>query len=116
MSHPGETYPLRARITPWQLAIADGIVVLSEQIRREVIDLWHCPANRCWKMPHGSYTYGSQTAAVHPRGTRPLRMLFFGNIRPYKGLDRLLAALQLLKGTRPVLQTYHCWLGGPREL
>ena len=92
-----EVYPLRDRLTHRQLAVADGIVVLSEQVRREVIDHWGCPANRCWKMPHGSYTYGSQTAAVHPRGTRPLRMLFFGIIRPYKGLDRLLAATQLLR-------------------
>ena len=99
ISHPGETYPLRDQITLRHIAVADGIVVLSEQIRRQVIDRWHCPPERCWRMAHGAYTFGAQpvTAAAHPRGRRPLRLLFFGRISRYKGLDRLFGAMQLLR-------------------
>ena len=94
-----EAVTLRARVTPHQLAIADGVIVLSDQIMRQVIDVWHCPPGRCWKMPHGSYSYGSKpaTAAAHPRGARPMRLLLFGRIEPYKGLERLFAALQMLR-------------------
>ena len=94
-AHPDEAYPLRDRLTRLQLDIADGIVVLSEQIRGRVVA--RCPGHRCWKIPHPAYNYGPRTAAIHPRGTRPIRLLFFGRITPYKGLDRLFAALQLLR-------------------
>jgi glycosyltransferase involved in cell wall biosynthesis len=64
-----------------------------------VIERWHCPPERCWKMSHGAYVFGTQPvkAAVHPRGCRPLHLLFFGRISRYKGLDRLFAAMQLLR-------------------
>jgi glycosyltransferase involved in cell wall biosynthesis len=98
VSHPGENYPLRGLVPIWQVAIADGIIVLSDEIRRHEI-IGRCPVDRIWKMPHGTLSYGSQRpeAAVHPRGAHPLRLLFFGRINPYKGLDRLLAAMPLLR-------------------
>lgn len=99
ISHPGETYPLRDKMTFRHIAVADGIVVLSDQIRRQVIDRFYCPPERCWKMPLGALVFGTQplTAAVHPRGRRPLHLLFFGRISRYKGLDRLFGAMHLLR-------------------
>jgi glycosyltransferase involved in cell wall biosynthesis len=100
LAKPGEGYGLRNRVRFRQIAVVDGIVVVfSEQIKRQIIDRWNCPADRRWKMPHGSNTFGSQKAepAVHPRGMCPILVLLFELTTPYKGLDRLLAAMQLLR-------------------
>jgi glycosyltransferase involved in cell wall biosynthesis len=90
---------LRNRQADHQLSLTDAIVVLSDEIKRQVIEQWGYPTDRCWKTPHASYVFGSQRPelAVHPRGKRPIHLLFFGRITQYKGLHRLSAAVDLLR-------------------
>jgi glycosyltransferase involved in cell wall biosynthesis len=94
----GDVFPLRLQVVWRQIATADAVIVLSEHVKRLVIDQFGFPADRVWKMTHGAFAFGSRTVqpAVHPRGVRPVRLLFFGHIVAYKGLERLLSAMHLL--------------------
>jgi len=96
--HPGDDYPLRQRILCREIQQADGIVVLSEHVRQQAIEHFGFPADRIWKMHHGVFTFSNKSIqpAVHPRGNRPINLLFFGKILAYKGLDLLLRAHKLL--------------------
>lgn len=97
--HPGDEYPLRYTVLRRQIQAADALIVLSGHVRRQAIEAYGYPAERIWEMPHGAFGFGSDEvrAAVHPRGARPLRLLFFGRIVAYKGLDHLLRAQRLLR-------------------
>ena len=97
--HPGDEYPLRYAVLRRQIQAADALIVLSGHVRRQAIEAYGYPAERIWEMPHGAFGFGSGEVrpAVHPRGARPLRLLFFGRIVAYKGLDHLLRAQRLLR-------------------
>ncbi len=96
--HPGDEYPLRQFILRCQIQSTDGLIVLSDHVRRQVMTEFDYPAERIWKMPHGPFGFGTEAVvpARHPRGERDLSLLFFGRIVAYKGLDVLLRALKLL--------------------
>jgi glycosyltransferase involved in cell wall biosynthesis len=97
--HPGDEYPLRYAVLRRQIAAADAMIVLSDHVRRQAIEAYGYPAERIWQMPHAAFEFGSAEVrpAAHPRGARPLRLLFFGRIVGYKGLDHLLRAQRLLR-------------------
>jgi glycosyltransferase involved in cell wall biosynthesis len=92
--HPGDRYPLRQYVLRHQVRLTDGLIVLSDHVRQQAMEAFKYPADRIWMMQHGAFTFGSKQIrpAVHPRGERPVRLLFFGRIIAYKGLDRLLLA------------------------
>jgi beta-1,4-mannosyltransferase len=54
-------------------------------------------------IPHGLYPQGFEINLPHPDPTRqscqPLRLVYFGNISPYKGLDLLVLALEKLSSS-----------------
>ncbi len=97
--HPGDGYPLRYRVMCQQVRNTDALIVLSDHVRQQAIDVFDYPAERIWTMPHGAFKFGTGQArpAVHPRGSRPVRLLFFGRIVAYKGLDHLLRAMLTLR-------------------
>ena len=96
--HPGDEYPFRHLVLRRQIQNTDALIVLSEHVRQQAIEAFDYPADRIWKMQHAAFAFGRNTVhpAIHPRGSRPLRLLFFGRIIAYKGLDRLLLAVKLL--------------------
>ena len=102
--HPGDEYPFRNKIMQQQRACADGIITLSQYVKTQITTATRIPEDRVWLMPHGTFSYSRDAApAIHPRGVRPFRLLFFGRIVVYKGLERLLSAYQtLLAGGRRV--------------
>ncbi|HMK30791.1 MAG TPA: glycosyltransferase [Terriglobales bacterium] len=66
-------------------------------------------------VPHGVLSFGAAPTPV-PRGGK-LRLLFFGGIKPYKGLDVLLRAFAKLKQTHPAeLRIVGNCPEGPAEL
>lgn len=87
-------------LTRYFLAACDSFVVMSRQVEQELLALK--PNARYIFHPHPIYDhYGQKLEKLHARkmlGIRPdLKwMLFFGLIRPYKGLDLLLEAMQSL--------------------
>jgi glycosyltransferase involved in cell wall biosynthesis len=99
--HPGENYLLRNALMRRDVRQADAVITLTEAVRRQVLALCPIEAARCFVVPMGTFGYGGAQVHGHqPRPLpvgRPVRLLFFGRLRPYKGLDQLLAAHALLR-------------------
>jgi glycosyltransferase involved in cell wall biosynthesis len=91
--------------------VADALVVHSELSRRRLVEEYDVPASRLHHVPLG----GPGLFAPAPVAMRAARdqlalqqdatyLLFFGLIKPHKGLDVLLDALPLALGARPDLR------------
>lgn len=95
--HPGDEYPFREVLMRREIEAADALIVLSDHVRQEVQALYDFPGDRIWTVPHGAFTFGQDAPQARDlTGERPLRLLFFGRILPYKGLDHLLNAYRIL--------------------
>ncbi|MET0862467.1 MAG: glycosyltransferase [Microbacterium sp.] len=82
---------------------ADAIHIMSPQTPTVLKDICELPADRLVEIPHPSYVgvYGSPMSRVDARASFDLAddeptVLFLGQMRPYKGLGVLLAALSRL--------------------
>jgi glycosyltransferase involved in cell wall biosynthesis len=77
----------------------DGWVVHTEFSRRELVRRTGLPEDRVFVVPHGVLDYYRRLRGTARRETGPPdvpRILFFGLIKPYKGLDLLVEALARL--------------------
>jgi len=90
----------------WQPAIFRAIYGLSQSIvvhslhsRNELVEMLDVPEDRIHVIDHGNYLFFNSGGQPEPRQDEGLRILFFGYIRPYKGLSVLLEALALLKAS-----------------
>jgi glycosyltransferase involved in cell wall biosynthesis len=100
--HPGERNPLRMALMTREIARADTIITLSDHVRRQVIDFHGVPPHRIHVVPHGVFGENGMTDHRQAPAGRPFRLLFFGRILPYKGLDLLLDAYRLLRESADV--------------
>ena len=92
------------------LARADGIVALSAAGRKDLAALTDLPSDRIFHAPlghlndHPGVSLGVDQAAARQRlnidPSAPV-LLFFGEMRPIKGLDHLLRAMPLVLGEVP---------------
>lgn len=105
--HPGDDYPFRSRILAYEVAAADGLIVLSEHVAREAAVRYGFPRDRMWIVPHGSFSFGHTQSSPrrHPRH-RAVNILFLGRILDYKGLGLLIEAYRLLR-SRQIAVTLH---------
>ncbi len=94
--HPGDSYPFRRLAMRHEIAAADGVVVLTDHVRRQAMQRHGIAAERLWTIPHGSFDFGAQGLRKLPRDRHP-RLLFFGRILAYKGLGLLLEAYHELR-------------------
>ena len=78
---------------------ADSMIVHSEQEKREILAFHPRASVRKHLLPLFHY---APCPSAPEQGK--LRLLFFGFVRPYKGLDTLLRAIALLKGRDITLQ------------
>lgn len=93
LQHPGEQYPFSKPHLKLDLSMTDGIVVLSEHVGEIAVREMGYPRERIWRLRHPSMHFGK--ARAEPRelpGDRPIRLLFFGRLLEYKGLDILAEA------------------------
>jgi len=94
---PHEHRPGDRFLTRFALKRGDAFVVQSDQVERDLLSL--LPRARCRKVPHPVYEIFGKTipkAEARARLGIPVDkpvILFFGYIRPYKGLMTLLDAL-----------------------
>lgn len=77
--------------------LPQACVVHTERTRDELVRDWGVPAERIVVMEHGIEPVSGDQALPAPR-SGPLRLLFFGGVARYKGLDVLLEALQRWNG------------------
>lgn len=112
---PGVTWAVTAAMKRL-LRSVDGHVVHSAydlQLLRQTYDL---PDEHVVLAPHGPYDHHSSAAAAARTTGDDFTFLYFGIIRPYKGVEDLVAAYDLLpadvrEGTRLVLvgETWEGW-------
>ena len=94
LPHPGDDVPLRHWLLAKEINTTDGIVALTEHVRGLLCNFYQYPKERSWVVPHGVFPYALPAART---GSKTLRLLFFGRILPYKGLDLLLDAYGMLR-------------------
>jgi len=82
------------------LALASGLVVHSEHDRELVSSHYDLPDVPVVCVRHGPYSHYDQPEAEPRRAAPPgvCNVLFFGTIRPYKGLEHLIEAFEGLPG------------------
>jgi glycosyltransferase involved in cell wall biosynthesis len=80
-------------LTRLALARADGVLVHGEQEHRRAAALTKAPVAWAPLPPHLPGVAGQARRPLSPSADPQRRLLFFGLVRPYKGLDVLLRAL-----------------------
>lgn len=101
--HPGEDQRWRRWLLSRDIADSDGALVLTKSVGQSLAKNYHYPAERTYLSTLGHFGHSSREQPRQlPRG-RPVRLLFFGRILKYKGLDLLLEALPLLRAEFPEL-------------
>ncbi len=101
--HPGENYLVRKSLLGWEIAESCGVITLSRHVQDQLCAVYGYPRARSWIVPHGVFQHGPKQPRKFPR-SRPFRLLFFGRILPYKGLNLLAAAFQELRREFPSLE------------
>lgn len=96
---PHERRPFDVAFTRYAFAAADAFIVQSEAVEHDLLKL--CPTARYRNIPHPLYTsFGSALEKQEAKAALGLRdervLLFFGYIRPYKGLHTLIDAMARL--------------------
>lgn len=91
--HPGENFPFRFRLLRAEVKHSQAVITLTEHVRSIVCGQYAYPKDRIYVVPHGVFPYAKPRI---PTAKGPVRLLFFGRILSYKGLDFLLEAHRLL--------------------
>ncbi|RJP79148.1 MAG: glycosyltransferase [Candidatus Zixiibacteriota bacterium] len=109
---PHEKRLLDAGLTRWAMAPARGYIVQCEEDARQLRE-WFPQASvrRCGHpiYPLGDGPLPDRTAARRALNVTGRMLLFFGFVRPYKGLD---VALQALASLGPEWDDLHLWVCG----
>ncbi len=102
--HPGDILPVMVKIQRLIVRRADALVTLSAHVADRLRDQGVVRGDLPLAvLPHPPRDFGPRPLPPFAHGG-PLRLLFFGRLLPYKGLDLLAEALSAL-GPRADLQT-----------
>ena len=102
--HPGDNYFVRQWLLRREVAAADAVITLTRHVQDELCRVYGVPRERITIAPHGVFQYGLSTGPREFPRNRPFRLLFFGRVLPYKGLDLLLTAFEVLRREFPDLE------------
>jgi glycosyltransferase involved in cell wall biosynthesis len=102
---PHEKFPFGQSLTRYAFSAIDGAIVQSDAVEKELLQLF--PRLPYKKVPHPIYEiYGVRDSKENARAALGLSqehvILFFGFVRPYKGLKTLIHALPLVKKSVPI--------------
>ena len=102
--HGRMTGPHR-RLLGLMYALSHRLVIHTDSGKREIQEIFGLAADKVVVIPHGDYSFfvaeQKAAAAVVPAGSGGNLLLFFGAIRPNKGLDVLLEAMPLILARHP---------------
>lgn len=105
---PHEGFPFFERFARILLRICSHFIVHSSQNKSRLIDLYRIPSSKVTVIPHGPLDFfaGNELEKEKMKrelGFRPENkvILLFGAIRPYKGVDTAIQALEKIVGKIP---------------
>lgn len=93
--HPGDGFPLQMTLQRRLVRRAAGLITLSSHVARRLIARGEVAGRPMIALSHPPFAFGPPTPPPRSEGG-PLRLLFFGRLLPYKGLDLFAAALRIL--------------------
>jgi len=94
-AHPGDDVPLLMPLQRRLTRRADAVVALSSHVANRLREQGLAREGRLFVLPHPPFFYGPPPPAPLAHGGK-LRLLCFGRLLPYKGLDLLAAAVASL--------------------
>jgi glycosyltransferase involved in cell wall biosynthesis len=102
---PREPRPGQARAQRRVYDAVDAVVVHSEYGRRQLVDALGVSAAKVEVVPHGAFAHLAAAPESAPlpaelRGAQGPVVLFFGLLRPYKGVQTLLSAWRGISGAQ----------------
>lgn len=97
--HPGEKGRALHRWLLREAEAADHVVTLSRAVAGQLANTSSVPAQRISTSFLPDITYSHAAPFTRPDGD-DFRLLFFGRVLPYKGLERLVAAVEQLQASR----------------
>jgi glycosyltransferase involved in cell wall biosynthesis len=103
--HPGEDQIWRRWLLRRDIKASDSALVLSRSVGESLRHEYYYPRDRVFLSTHGRF--GDSNVEAKPRmlpANQPARLLFFGRIMEYKGLDLILRALPMLRRQFPTLK------------
>ena len=89
------------RLVHWTYRRADELITHAEQLKSILVNDVHLPASRITVIPHVAISSDGPGKAIAARGKR---LLFFGRIWEYKGLEYLIRAEPLISARVPDVQ------------
>jgi glycosyltransferase involved in cell wall biosynthesis len=81
---------------PWLFRWADGFIVHNEFDRQALEDHYRLGERPVAMIPHGPYDQYVKADPVPPEDDAVCRLLYFGVIRPFKGVEDIVDALDLM--------------------
>jgi len=93
-AHPGDGMPMRLWLQRKLIARADAIIALSQHVAARLRDQRAAGGNRLIVLSHPPFGFDDMPPARMHDG--PVRLLFFGRLLAYKGLDLLADAMAQL--------------------
>jgi glycosyltransferase involved in cell wall biosynthesis len=100
--HPGDGFPLQMTLQRLLMRRADGLIALSDHVAGQLRKLDLVGDRPLIMTSHPPLVFGAPPPLPRAHGGK-LRLLSFGRLLPYKGLDLLAEALRLL-GPKPDIE------------
>jgi glycosyltransferase involved in cell wall biosynthesis len=98
-AHPGDNMPLLMMLQRRLTRQADAVVALSEHVAARLMEQRVATADRLFVVPHPPFMFGPMPPPPFAHGDA-VRLLCFGRLLPYKGLDLLASAMRQLGAQR----------------
>ena len=99
--------PRKAYLSSEILArMANKLLFVSDYTKNDFLSLYHVKKDKCFVLNHGVMPINTQNVNVVSYPTPANRIVFWGNVKDYKGVDFLLDAIPLFKKKGYYLEVY----------